>query len=203
MSKKAAAAKPDPKPQTVVNGGKPRRIHRVVDASAPAPPALAPADASERVVELEEVNYVEVDEEPAAAAAEEAPPSGEAPTAEQAKHQYRTNATLVLRHAVKKLGVYDYSVFGVEGVSGALAVLRNALGKMEALKKRGGAGRAKVAPGTIVRLRVKRRAHFEGVLEASDFEKIKVIAANGKKLRVELVSGERVMLDAKDVEVAS
>jgi hypothetical protein len=220
------------KPETVVRGGKARRSHKAADLAPAhvelpegtlpdgAVDANTPPGAPAQTVELDdEQGGLTPDEQNAESgedelmgndAEEAAPESGSKPSAPAtggAKFAWlaRVNAQRALDHAIAQLSKHDYTQWpevGVHGVSGAIAILKNASASMEKLNKKSKPTRAAgFEVGTTVRLRAKVAAKYDGIIEAA--ETFKITSLDKRAARGVLANGDKVAVPVGDLEVAS
>jgi hypothetical protein len=200
---------------TVGKDGSVRRVHRLVE---PVEPVIETAPESEEIPEVEVDgtgeggdipgtgeggSFIAFDEAAESNASAQAAASSSTPMqAGRFAWLKRVNATRALQHGIAQISKYDYSEWGISGVSGALAILRNAEAAMTALNKKSGAA-AKVAPGMKVNIREKTASTYDSIIDGDDRKGLEVIAVKKRFVVAKTSSGEKVTLPVAHVEVAS
>jgi hypothetical protein len=204
----AAAAHADeviaPKPETRKTGdGKVRRVHRVE-----APATVDAGDASVHAAPTETTNGASSEDNTAAleTGTDTPTPGGntmpEAAAAGRFAWLKKNNAQRALDTAVKTLSKYDFTEWGIDGVSGAVAILKNASAKFAAQPKKTTKG-ATVTAGATANVREKFVAHYDGVIEPEHMRNIKVNTVLKGHARCQTAAGEQIVLPVAHLEVAS
>lgn len=211
---------PVTKAVTVIKNGKPRRTHKAADLApkaeaAPVPETTVELDATEPDA-LEEAGSYTAHTDPAMQAEAQAAEDAVEATAPESHKQEgekfgwlkRVNAQRAIDHAIASLSKHDFSQWpevGVNGVSGAIAILKNASGKMATLNKKAKPGKptlAGIEVGGFVKLtaKVAKAGKYEGIIQAEVAHE--VLWCDKRYVRI-LAAGDKATLPIVDVERAA
>jgi hypothetical protein len=111
----------------------------------------------------------------------------------------RTSPKAAAKHVsacLKMLALHDWPEIGIDGISGAVAVLRSALPKLEAIATK--RATFKLAPGSVARLRSKTAARWEGVLPTD--ADLRVVELRKLSAVVEAPDGVRAVVAIRELE---
>lgn len=152
-----------------------------------------------RVEELPEPGTEIEDEEPEPVKEPKAGKPKPPTKAEITAARRRTSPKLAAKRValcVRTLEQHDWTTIGVDGINGAIAILRSALPKLEAAKAKLAA--RKFVVGTVTKLAAKSVKRWEGVITAD--EVLRVVVLRKLSAVIETSDGMRVLLPLRDLE---